>query len=547
MIRQGKWYESAWAHTLLLVCAVAALYGQFLWNPLVFDDRDFFLLDFSGKAPVSTYQFSWLKLRALPYETLALTWEWLGRDLIYFRIGNLILHAATVIALYFLLAKLFSTVYGKGQGSALSPRAAAFFAALLFALHPVAVYAAGYLVQRSTVMATLFALLALLAYVHGSLRASRFWLWACVPLYYLSVLSKEHAIMLPAALLALTVLLHDDWPTKIRQRWGVFAFLAGIAAWVLLTKANLIGAVYEPKASEILQQVKLDHIYLLSVLTQTFLFFKYALLWLFPNPAWMSVDMREPFAASLLSPYWVAAIAYLAWGAVAAWLLLKRGRAGLLGFALLFPWLMFWTEFAAVRIQEPFVLYRSYLWAVGAFCLLPLLFERCNGRLAIFILSAVVLAMFPVSMERLVTFSNSILLWDDAKKLVVDRSGLLGTSRIYYNLGTAYLKMDFVNPALSNLEKAVSLQEDSGEAHANYAYALAKAKRWEESAAEYNQAIGIFIKKGLPPQWKYFYGRAEAYEKMGNVQAAEADYRVSCVLVGKGCTKLPHADQLPKK
>ncbi len=526
-------------HLLLLVIAIVALYGQFLWNPLVFDDRDFFMLDMDGIAPISSFQFTWLQLRSFPYETLALTKEWFGLDLNVFRIGNLILHAGVVLTLYILLAKLFSAVYGDRCGVGLTPRTAAFFSALLFALHPVAIYAAGYLIQRSTVMATLFALLTLLAYVHGSQRQSRFWLWACVPLYYLSVFSKEHVIMLPFLLLALTVLLHEDWFVKLRQRWAIYVALAAVMGMVLLAKVNLLGSVYEYSAPEMLQQIDVENAYPLSVLTQSWLFFKYALLWVFPNPAWMSVDMREPFASSFLSLYLAAAAAYLAWGAVALWLLLKRGRMGLLGYALLFPWAMFWTEFSVVRIQESFVLYRSYLWAVGAFCLLPLLFERCNGRMASFILAVVALAMMPISMDRLMAFSNPILLWDDAEKLVRDRSELPGVWRIYYNRGTEYLKIDFVNQALPDLEKAISLRSDFGEAHANYAHALSKVGRWQESSESYSQAINLFLKKGLPPQWKYFYGRAMAYEKLGDVQKAELDYRVSCLLANKGCEKLP--------
>jgi hypothetical protein len=144
---------------VLLLTVVAALYGQFLWNPLQFDDRDFFLMDGAGNMPVSVFHFSPFELRSLPYATLAWTKTWFGLDLIYFRLGNLLLHAATVLALFFFLTKLFAAVYGERSEANLSPRLAAFFAALLFALHPVATYAAGYLVQRSIVMATLFSLL----------------------------------------------------------------------------------------------------------------------------------------------------------------------------------------------------------------------------------------------------------------------------------------------------------------------------------------------------------------------------------------------------
>lgn len=524
---------------VLLLTAVAALYGQFLWNPLQFDDRDFFLLDGAGNMPASLFHFSLFELRSLPYATLAWTKDAFGLDLIYFRLGNLLLHAAVVLALYFFLAKLFKAVLGERDSAGLNSRLAAFFAALLFALHPLSTYAAGYLVQRSTLMATLFGLLAMLAYIHGSIRQKLLWLWMCVPFYYLAVFSKEHAIMLPAVLLALTMLLHDDWRTKLKQRWGIFASLAVIALFVLLARKGILGSMYEPNATEMLQQFDVKLAHSLSIVTQSWLFFKYVWLWLIPNPAWLSIDMREPFAQSLISPYLVATGCFIAWGVLGFRLLLKRGRAGMVGFALLFPWLMFMTEFSSVRIQEPFVLYRSYLWAVGAFCLLPVIFDRFNVRIASVILGAVALAMLPISMERLMTFSNPILLWDDAEKLVKGHEDLSGASRIYYNRGTEWLKIDFADKAIADLKQAVALRADFGEAYANLGHAYSKKGEWADSVLAYNKATEIFLKKGLPPQWKYFYGRAMAFEKMGDMQKAQADYRVTCLLANKGCEKLP--------
>jgi len=531
-------------YVLLLLIAVVVIYGQFLWNPILFDDLPFFMVDNAGNQPVSNYHFSLFELRSLPYATLAWTKAWFGLDLINFRVGNLLLHASAVLALFSFLAELFAAVYGERSETDLSPRLAAFFAALLFALHPVATYATGYLVQRTIVMATLFGLLAMLCYVHGSIRQKPLWLWLSVPFYYLAVFSKEHAIMLPFALLALTVLLHDDWRAKLKQRWGIFAALAVIAViamFVLLTKRGLLGSVYEIHAQELLGGIDSQLSYPQSVITQSWLFFKYAWLWLFPNPAWMSVDMREPFARSLFSPYLVATGCFVAWGVGAFWLLLKRGRVGLAGFALLFPWLMFFTEFSSVRIQEIFVLYRSYLWAAGAFCLLPVVFSRVNARVAAFILTNIALAMFAISMERLVTFSHPILLWDDAEKLVQGRSDLPGEYRIYYNRGTEYLKFDQYDMAISDLKRSIELYADQPPAYGNLGWAYIKKREMEQAVLAYNKAIQTNDDRKYPPHPKYHLGRAIAHEALKNWAAASADYKMACKIDNKGCdrTNLP--------
>ena len=530
-------YTRTWVPLLLLVLAVTALYGQFLWNPILFDDLPFFMTDNEGNQPVSSYHFAIFQLRSLPYATLAWTKAWLGLDLINFRVGNLLLHAAVVLALYFFLAALFPAVYGERDKAGLSPRLAAFFAALLFALHPVATYAAGYLVQRTIIMATLFCLLSMLSYVHGSLRQKPLWLWMSVPFYYLAVFSKEHAIMLPAVLLALTVLLYDDWWAKLKQRWGVFAALAAIAVFVISLR-GLLGSVYEINAPEMLLATDRQLSYPLSVITQSWLFFKYALLWVFPNPTWMSVDMREPFARSLFSPYLLAACGFVAWGVGAFWLLLKRGRLGLVGLAMLFPWLMFFTEFSAVRIQEVFVLYRSYLWAAGAFCLLPMLFFRLDVRIAAFILTAIALAMLPISMERLKTFSHPLLLWDDAEKLVSGRTDLPGAYRIYYNRGTELVKIDYPDQAIADLKQAIALSKDFAEGYGNLGAAYIKKRDWKNAVASFSRALEIAHGTGKAISSRYIYGRAKAYENMGETEKARADYKESCRLANKGCEKV---------
>ena len=531
-------YFRAWAPALLLVLVIVALYGQFLWNPIVFDDLYPFMVDNEGNQPVSDFRFSLLEVRSLPYATLAWTKAWFGLEMFHFRVENLLLHAAVALALFYFLSALFAAVCGDHGGSGLSTRLAAFFAALLFALHPVATYAAGYLIQRTIVMAALFGLLAMWCYVHGSVRQKPLWLWMCVPFYYLAVFSKEHAIMLPAALIALTLLLHDDWRARLKQRWGIFAALAGIAIFVLLAKKGLLGSVYEINAAEMLRWADSELSYPLSVITQSWLFFKYALLWIFPNPAWMSIDIREPFARSLLSPYLIASGGFVAWGMAGFRLLLKRGRVGLMGFALLFPWVMFLTEFASVRIQEVFVLYRSYLWAVGACCLLPVVFSKVNARKASFILTVIALSMFVISMERLITFSHPVLLWDDAEKLVRGHDDLPGAYRIYYNRGTELIKMGRPDQAIADLKQSIALSRDSAEAHGNLGVAYLNKKDWQNSILSFSKSIEISDKAGKPPNPRFIYGLALAFEGIGDMQRAQANFKASCRMARRGCDKL---------
>ncbi len=527
--------------TVLVGILIVALYGQFLHNPIVFDDLYFFLVDNNGRSAVEKYvSQNWYDLRALPYATLAWGAQSFGFDLPHFRIENLILHWLVVLAMVMFISRLYRSVLptmpaDKNTGAT----TAILISAALFALHPVAVYAAGYLVQRSIVMATLFSILSLYAWLRGSQEHNRAWLWGSVLLYFMATHSKEHVVMLPFVIATLTVLVHEDWRQRMQRDWPLFAAYIAVALLTVAQIRGVLGSSYEIYSADMLEGVLPQNAHLFSVLTQSWLFFKYGVLWLLPNPAWMSVDMREPFAQGVFSAYGFAMLVYMLYGLVAIWLLLKRGRAGLLGFALLFPWLMFATEFSAVRIQEIFVLYRSYLWAIGGVVALPLLLMQFNARLMLMLSVLFAATLFMLSMERLSSFSHPVLLWDDAEKLVKDRQSAPGVSRIYYNRGTAWMNEGRIDLALPDMQRAVSLNPHMSAGFYNLALAYSKLNQHDLAIQAFSRAIVLDGEQKAPLNFRYYYGRALDLEALGRQGEAVTDYKMSCRISGKiGCNKV---------
>jgi protein O-mannosyl-transferase len=192
-------YSKIWVPAALLV-AVALLYGPFLWSPPVFDDEFFFIGDRIADYGNGDMPFS---LRWLPYFTLGLSHKLFGPDMPGFRLPSLLLHAGVATALYAFLQQLWRGILPAQEAGRLSYSGIAFFAALIFALHPVAVYGAGYLVERTIVMATLFALLMWWAVLRGLETERMSWFWASAIFYALALLCKEVVIMAPAVSAAL--------------------------------------------------------------------------------------------------------------------------------------------------------------------------------------------------------------------------------------------------------------------------------------------------------------------------------------------------------
>src|SRR5258706_485500 len=141
------------------------LYWPFLGNPRVFDDWVFF--SGAGFSYYATHPFG-LAARVPPFFSLAITEIFLGSMQAH-RIVSLVLHVACALALYKLMYELLRAGVPDSSASQARSKAAgwAFMAATAFAIHPVAVYGAAYLVQRSIVLATLFSLLSLVLFARG--------------------------------------------------------------------------------------------------------------------------------------------------------------------------------------------------------------------------------------------------------------------------------------------------------------------------------------------------------------------------------------------
>jgi tetratricopeptide (TPR) repeat protein len=239
----------------------------------------------------------------------------------------------------------------------------------------------------------------------------------------------------------------------------------------------------------------------------------------------MSVDMRERFAASLLNwPYTLGLMAYLAYPFVAVWMLLKRGKMGLLGFALLFPWILYLTEFSTVRIQEPFVLYRSYLWMPGLFALLPVVFGSLAPKKAFILLSIIGLLLIPLTLNRLHTFSSSLLLWNDAERLVRNKPDVFGAERIYYNRGLEFGLLNRYDEAIADFSTSIAINPTDF-AYGNRGTAYYFLGKYQEALRDFDLAIAI-----NPDNAKSYYGRAMTHRTLGDFASAQDDLRKSCAL-----------------
>ena len=107
-----------------------------------------------------------------------------------------------------------------------------------------------------------------------------------------------------------------------------------------------------------------------------------------------------------------------------------------------------------------------------------------------------------------------------------------------------------LSPSLENaalmFENAIHVAKNNGttllSAQGNLGYALQKQNDWHGAVSAYGAAIDLAKRYQPSLVARYYLGRAQAYEKLGEFQKAQADYQEACTRAKKGCDKLTVAN-----
>ena len=517
---------------LIFICAIAAagaaLYLPFLNNELVFDDLSFFYQP-NVLSHYATRPFDF-RPRTFPYFTFAFVHA-LTQSFEVQRLVNLLIHLANGSLLFVIARQLFIlTDTNKNVASNAHRKLhdreilVCHYVALAFVLHPVAVYGTAYLVQRTILFATFFSLLSLYCFAISLTTDNWRPRVLAALLASVAILSKEHAVTLPFAIAALTVTTNAGRSRTALIKTVIFILLC-IPAMALVTfnaryyVANTYEihvALFSPLTDES------RWLWLRSALMECSLFFDYLRLWLAPDNSKMSVDIRPPFPLAWHEFGALAGgISFVSAVFIGFWLLLRSPGNRIAGFGLIYALILFSVELTTVRLQEPFVLYRSYLWAPGfLLCGAALLRNIQKGFIAaIFLTTLPYLAV--LSVDRLESLKNNKAVWADAaEKLASDKRP--GAFRIYYNRGVQYVKSRRYDLAMADMQRCESLQPDF------FGCRLGKAlifeKRKEYRAALFETEAAIALDKRNPAAWEQKGRLLDSLGMPGSQDAyAEAD------------------------
>lgn len=174
-----------------------------------------------------------------------------------YHLANLLIHAANAVMLYVVARRLLAAGTGGEQAERRRPDivAGAAVAALAFGMHPLRVEPVSWITGRADLLCTLFALIAVWAYLRSVERAGPArpgWLLASAAALALALLSKGGALPLPVALLLLDVYplrrtRHLGWGRLLTEK--IPLFVVSLAGAVVVFQAVRSGAVLTQMAS----------------------------------------------------------------------------------------------------------------------------------------------------------------------------------------------------------------------------------------------------------------------------------------------------------
>lgn len=467
--RQRLWVL---AGAVLIVLVTVLAYGPAIHGGYIWDDREY-VWDNGALRSAGGLHAIWCAPRSTPmYCPLTFTTFWLeyqlwGVTALGYHITNVALHVINSLLVWALLRRLAV--------------AGAFFAAAIFALHPVHVESVAWVTERKDVLCAMFYLLTTLVWLRF-VEHRRWYSYALAFVLFVSaMLSKPIACTLPPVLLLLAWWKEPArWRREIpyvvpllvigialglvtvwRQRFDTPDILPGPWRLSLLERALLAGRAVWFYVGKLLWPTNLMTIY----------------------PLW-KIDAGAPqqyvfpvAALAVLAGLWLyrqrlGAAPFVA----AAYFVMTLGPVlGLLNFA--------WTSYVFDHLQ--------YLPSIGLIALFAAFASGVAARTGMSARVCAVGAAAPLLVLVLLTWSQGKIYRSEES---LWRANLAQNPQAWmaqYNLGTLLMEQGKTEEAVEHLEAAVRINPDYGQAHKNLGTIFAGQGKLDDAIRHFAEVVRI--------------------------------------------------------
>ncbi|GJQ26241.1 MAG: hypothetical protein HBSAPP02_12730 [Phycisphaerae bacterium] len=436
-----------------------------------------------------------------------------------FHFTNVLIHAINAVLVFALLRTaltLHRTRSGAADGK--EPLFAPAFAAALFALHPAQVEAVCWISQRKTVLATLFAILAIHAYLrHGARRGGGI-AWAACGWYALATLAKPTTVLLP-----LVFPLLDRWPLRRRiaphltSKWpfGVWMVVTAWVAWE--SQASAPDALAVPSVQNWAVILRLA-----GLIAYNLMLYLGNLVW----PMHLSPYRAIPEDLTFSNPAILAGVACAA--SIGLLVLAARRRwpplfSGLVAFLLLLAPTLGGIRFTGTCVADRF-LYLPLIFLLMPLTVLlwrgDLFMHRRNGAYR----AAVALTLIPF----IILTRAQQNVWADSKTLYSQiTQSAPRQGKPFMHLATIAIDEDDAAEALRLSARAVELLPTDSEVWGVYGLALRMHGRPRDSVTAIRRALETGLGRNQSRGWIEL---AKSHTHLGELDAARAALREAVAL-----------------
>ena len=509
-------------------------YSNTFHSPFHFDDH----ANIEDNPRIRVTELSWQEItdvfksrfsaRPVPMLSFAFNYYFGRYDVAGYHLVNTLIHGINAI----LLCLFFRTTLGLLQNPPPHASRVAFFAALLWLVHPVQTQSVTYIVQRINSVASLFYILSFVLYVRGRIvqrqragtlqyqrgttrQATTFlcrllWFTGSGLAGLLAMGSKEVSVTLPFFIFLYEWYFFQDLSWPWLRRWLPWMLGACIPVLVLL----LVHFGFDPLVEFSERYAVWPFTLSQRVMTEFRVVLYYVSLLFYPHPSRLNLDYDFPLSYSLFHPpTTLLSLCVIAGMMALAFWLAKSER--LLSFCILWFFGNLVIESSVIPLDLVFE-HRLYLPSM----LLSLLVvegvyrhirpkELATGLLC---LAAVVMSVW--TYQRNEVWRDEGSLWSDTVKKSTNKA------RPHNNLGEAFVKEDRLDQAMVHFRKALEIEPDNATVHNNLGELLCREGRLEEGVSHFRQALRI--RPGFATAHRNL---GNVFQKYGKTEEAVVEYR----------------------
>ncbi len=466
------------------------IYSNTLDVPFYFDDRPNIvenpyvrLTDLTSKNIACATFKSPLSNRPVANLSFALNYYFHQYNVAGYHAINIVIHIITGILLYFFIKTTLSIPSLRSRYK--HHASIAFFAALIWLVHPIQTQSVTYIVQRMNSMAAMFYILSFLLYVKGRLvkENQKAWPWfaGCALAGLLALGSKEISATLPFFILLYEWYFLQDL-SKAWLKRSIPYFMGAFVVFGLLVLLYLgsnplehILSGYEHRDFTLTQRV----------LTQFRVVTYYISLLVYPSPARLNLAHDFSLSCSFIDPV-TTSLSLVSIMALIALAVLIAKKERLISFGILWFFGNLLIESSVIALEIIFE-HRLYLPSMFVCLMAVTLAYQCKipDWLKAGLLCSVIAVFSFWTYERNHVWIDEVTLWKDCAQKSKEKA------RPHNNLGNALFRQGKLDEAIAHYYEVIRIKPNHFLAHNNLGVALGQQGSFEKSISHFYKALQI--------------------------------------------------------